>query len=113
MQIEAYNFGRIVIDGRAYHQDVLILPEQVKDDWWRQQSHLLQLQDVQEALAAGIEVLVVGTGMPGRMRVDKALEDHLRQQHIELVVLPTREACTHFNQLAGSRKAAAALHLTC
>ncbi|MFP3868553.1 MAG: Mth938-like domain-containing protein [Desulfobacteraceae bacterium] len=113
MQIEAYDFGQIVIDGKTYRQDVLILPDRVKDDWWRQQSHLLQLQDVQEALKAGIEILVVGTGMPGQMRVDKALEDHLRQNNIELVTLPTREACDRFNQLSKSRKAAAAFHLTC
>ncbi|MBW1916528.1 MAG: hypothetical protein JRI57_00690 [Deltaproteobacteria bacterium] len=113
MQIEAYDFGQIIIDGRTYRQDVLILPDRVRDDWWRQHSHLLQVQDVQEALNAGIEILVVGTGMPGRMQVDKALEDYLRKHKIKLVTLPTREACARFNQLSGSRKVAAAFHLTC
>lgn len=113
MHIDAYNFGQIVIDGRTYRQDVLILPDRVKDDWWRQQSHLLQLRDVEEALAANPEVLVVGTGMPGRMRVDKALAEHLAQLKIELVVLPSQEACTRYNQLSQTRKVAAAFHLTC
>lgn len=113
MHIETYQFGQITIDGRTYRQDVLILPDRVNDQWWRQQSHLLQLQDVEEVLAATPQVLVVGTGMYGRMQVDQELADYLAQKNIDLVILPTREACDRFNQLAGSRKVAAAFHLTC
>jgi len=113
MKIDSYDFGLIVIDGRSYHQDLLIWPGRIKSDWWRRESHLLQLDDVAEALTAAPEVLVVGTGQPGRMEVDPTLAAFLKDRGIDLVVTPTREACRIINSLADKRRLAAALHLTC
>ena len=39
MNISAYRFGKIHIDGRAYSSDVIITPERVVDTWWRKQGH--------------------------------------------------------------------------
>jgi hypothetical protein len=113
MHVESYEFGLIVIDGKTFRQDILCWPGGLNSNWWRQEAHLLQLADVAEALAAGPEVLVVGMGQPGRMEVDKGLADYLKDKGIELKALPTREACRLINQLAGKRRLAAALHLTC
>lgn len=113
MHIDSYDFGHIVIDGKSYRQDLLIWPERIQSDWWRVEAHLLQVADVYEALAANPQVLVVGMGQPGRMQVDPALAAYLKEQGIELIALPTREACQTINRLAGRRRLAAALHLTC
>ena len=113
MHIDSYEFGSIVIDGRTYRTDLLIWPGQIKHDWWRIEGHLLQLPDVAEALAAEPQVLVVGTGESGRMRLDPELVAYLQDKGIELVARPTLEACRSFNELAGKRRLAAALHLTC
>lgn len=113
MHIDLYEFGHIVIDGVSYRQDLLLWPGVIKKDWWRRESHLLQVEDVVEALAAAPEVLVVGQGQPGRLQVDLALTAHLKAKGIELVAAPTAEACRIINALAGKRRLAAALHLTC
>lgn len=113
MHIDRYDFGHIVIDGVSYRQDVLLWPGGLNSNWWRRHSHLLVLEDVAEALAARPEMLVVGQGQPGRLEVDPALAAYLKERGIELVVLPTREACRVINSLAGKRRLAAALHLTC
>jgi hypothetical protein len=113
MQIERYEFGRIVIDGQTFTRDLLIWPDRIKSDWWRQEAHLLQLDDVAEALVANPQVLVVGQGEPGKMQVDPALAAFLRDRGVELRVHPTQEACRVINELGGKRRLAAALHLTC
>jgi hypothetical protein len=113
MHIDSYEFGHLVIDGQSYRQDLLIWPGHIKGDWWRLEAHLLQLADVAEALAANPQVLVVGTGNPGNLRVDQELARHLQEQGIDLVVKPTREAVPVINDLAGRRRLAVALHLTC
>jgi hypothetical protein len=113
MHIDSYNFGHIVIDGVSYRQDLLIWPEKIKTDWWRQESHLLRVDDVTEALAANPEVLVVGKGDTGHMQVDPPLTAFLQGKGIDLVAVPTREACRIINSLSGKRRLAAALHLTC
>ncbi len=113
MHIEDYEFGRIVIDGQTYRNDLLIWPGQMKSDWWRAEGHLLQVGDVTEALAADLQVLVVGTGAYGNMRVDRELEDLLKDKGIEFIARPTAEACRIINDLSRRRRLAAALHLTC
>jgi hypothetical protein len=113
MHIDSYEFGQIVIAGRIYRQDVLLWPGCVKSDWWRLEAHLLQLADVAEALASDPQVLVVGSGQPGRLQVDPDLAAYLKDRGIELLVHPTREACRLINDLAPKRRLAAALHLTC
>lgn len=113
MHIDSYDFGQIVIDGHTYRQDLLIWPGEIKSDWWRAEGHLLQVADVFEALAANPQVLVVGMGAYGRMEVDRELAAYLRDKGIELVARPTREACQAINQMPGTRRWAAALHLTC
>jgi len=113
MHIDSYEFGQIVIDGQTYRQDLLIWPGHIKNDWWRSESHLLQIPDVFEALAANPQVLVVGAGAYGRLAVDPELAAYLKDKGIDLVAKPTGEACQVINQLAGKRRWAAALHLTC
>lgn len=113
MHIDSYEFGSIVIDGRTYRSDLLIWPGHLKSDWWRQEGHLLQVPDVFEVLASEPEVLVVGTGAYGNMAIDPELSAYLKDKGIDLLAQPTREACRSINELAGQRRLAAALHLTC
>jgi len=113
MHIDRYEFGLMVIDGQTFRNDVLIWPDRIKADWWRKEGHLLQLDDVAEALAANPQVLVVGQGDPGHMQVDPALAAYLKDRGVELMALPTREACRVINDLSETRRLAAALHLTC
>ena len=113
MHVDSYEFGAIVVDGRTYRTDLLIWPGRLKGDWWRSESHLLQIPDVFEALAAAPQVLVVGTGAYGRMAVDPELAAYLKDKGIDLVAQPTPEACRAINHMPENRRWAAALHLTC
>ncbi len=111
--IDDYSFGRIVIDGREYTSDVIIYPDYVDDGWWRQEGHRLQLADLKEILAASPEVLVVGTGAYGLMRITPEVEQALAQREVELIALSTEQACRRYNEIEDHRRTIAALHLTC
>lgn len=113
MHIDSYEFGRIVVDGRTFTQDIILLPDEIQDSWWRQEAHRLQLADIPAVLTAQPEVLIVGQGQPGRMQADPELSRYLQSQGIELLAVPTAQACQTYNTLAGNRRVAAALHLTC
>jgi len=111
--IDDYRFGRIRIDGRTYDSDVIIYGDRVDADWWRKEGHVLSLDDLEGALAAEPEVLVVGTGAHGVMRVSDEVKERLRELRVELHVAPTDEACRTYNALAPTKVVVAALHLTC
>jgi len=111
--IEAYEFGRIVIDGREYRRDVIIYPQRVDDTWWRAQGHRVALDDLKAALHERPEVLIIGIGTAGLVEVDQEVREHLESAGIRLIVARTAEACERYNELAGHSRVIAALHLTC
>jgi len=111
--IESYEFGRIVIKGNRYATDVIIYPDHVEDNWWREEGHSLSPVDLWAVVQAKPEVLVVGTGYSGLMRVLPETEKYLREQGIRLIAKRTTEAVRIYNQLCQSTRVVAALHLTC
>lgn len=114
MQIDSYQFGKIVIDGRAYDSDCLIVGDSVYANWWRKQGHLLTTEDLQRVLKAKPAILVVGCGSPGLMRISEDTRQTLQQENIELIALDTHKAVKKYNELAEKGdNVAAALHLTC
>ncbi len=113
MRIERFRFGEITIGGERYTDDVLVFEDRVRPRWWRKEGHLVQLEDLEEALAAKPEVLIVGTGAQECMKISPEVVAYTRRVGIELLEFDTRRACQTFNQLFGKRKMVAALHLTC
>lgn len=111
--IDSYQSGLIVINGKKYTSDAIIFPERVRDNWWRKTAHQLCLDDIAEVLTEKPEVLVVGTGVSGLMKVLPEVRQVVDARGIELVVEATDTACHTYNQLCRSRRAVAALHLTC
>lgn len=126
MKIDSYSFGRIVIDGKSYSSDVIILKDRVISNWWRREGHTLCLDDLKsipfissplrgEDLGEGekIEVLIIGTGASGMMKVLKEVMDYFTSKGIKLIEERTEEACRIYNKLSNSHNISAALHLTC
>ena len=111
--IESYDFGSIVIEGKRYTTDVIIYPDHVEGNWWREEGHSLGLVDLWAVVQAKPEVLVVGTGYSGLMRVPPETEKYLRENGIRLIAERTTEAVRIYNQLCQSTRVVAALHLTC
>ena len=111
--IDTYQFGKIVIDGQVHTKDVILLPDRVIGGWWRQEGHVLHLSDLEEVLAAQLQELVIGQGAYNRMLIAPEVKEALPNKGIELISLPTKEACREYNRRSQSRKVAAALHLTC
>jgi len=112
--IESYDFGSIVVNGTRYTSDVIITGDKIQASWRRREGHVVHASDVRDALEEFLpEVVVVGTGYAGMMKVGREIEDYLRTKGIELLVERTEKACKLFNTLSKSKRVLAALHLTC
>ena len=111
--INSYDFGRIVVDGKAYTNDVIIFPDRVKDNWWRKEGHALHIEDIETVVEEKPEVLIVGTGKYGILNVLPETREYIKSKGIELIVEPTDRACEIYNEISKDKKAVAALHLTC
>jgi len=112
-RIEHYAFGTIMIDGRIYRSDVIVLPDRVLPDWWRGTGHSLTLSDLRVVVADPPATLIIGTGASGGMAVPAETIDALEAMGIEVLVRPTGEAVEVYGRLSPGGGVAAALHLTC
>jgi len=115
MKIDKYEFGEIQIDGKKYTADVIIFADRVKCGWWRKEGHSLCLEDLGEVLCCKCDTIVIGTGMNNMMKVANEVIEHFRRKNIEIIIVPTSEACKIYNELAekGNKIVIACLHLTC
>jgi hypothetical protein len=111
--IESYDFGRMVIEGQAYTSDLIIFPDKVKQSWWRETGHKLSLKDIEDVFQEAPEVLVIGTGFHGLMKVDEEVKEQAQLKGITLVVEKTTQAVQSFNETAPQKKTIGAFHLTC
>jgi hypothetical protein len=119
--IEEYRFGSIIIDGKEYHHDVEVRWTGEVLKWWRLEGHSVVIEDLEMALEANPEVIVIGTGAQGRMEVPEDIREAVRIRGIQLVVDPTEEATKTFNIIneesqeeEGRQKRIIGLfHLTC
>lgn len=113
MKIDSYSFGRIVISGKTCTTDVIIYPGRVDTAWWRKEGHLLQVEDLAEALRTKPGILVIGTGYYGVMRVPRETIERIAGLGIEVRVERTAKAVEVYNGLEAGGSVVAALHLTC
>lgn len=112
--VEQYSFGRIVISGNNYSTDLKIINGQVISEWWRQSGHVVNLEDVEDIIAAKPKCLIIGTGIGGRMKVNEKVRQELNRLGIELIEEPNAKAVKTFNRMSGEGKnVAAGFHLTC
>ena len=112
-RITHYAFGTITVDGEVHRRDLIIHDQGVIPNWWRNEGHRLHIEDLEKVASLNPEVLLVGTGNSGQMRVPEATATWLEAKGIRLVVAPTEETCDHYNRIYENGRVVAALHLTC
>lgn len=111
--IESYSFGEIVVDGKKYTNDVIVFPDRVESDWWRKEGHSLHPEDIDKVIEESPDILIVGTGAYGRMKIPSETRKYIESNGIELIAKKTEAAFKAYNELSNSKKVVAALHLTC
>ena len=114
MHIDAYSFGSITVDGKIYKRDVIVFPQTVRPDWWRKEGHSLAMEDLDEVIAFEPDILVVGIGALGIMRIPSSTKSAIEKQGIRLFGQKTADAVDLFNEHIGQgEKVVGAFHLTC
>lgn len=102
----------MVIEGRTYTADLIIIGQEIFSGWWRKEGHSLYPEDLKLVVERKPEILVIGTGAYGAMDVPFETESFLEKKGIGVIWKPTSEAVEIFNNIANTKKAGA-FHLTC
>ena len=117
MRALVLGFGRIDVNGQTYDHDVVIEHGQVGK---RHKKGSRQLRDqyghtplsVLEPIPWRCARLIVGTGVDGALPIDPEVTAHARRHGVELVAVPTAEACELLRD-ADLSTTNAILHVTC
>lgn len=113
IQIDNYRFGEIIVDGQAYKNDLIIFPDHVSPQWVREKGHSLTHSDLEKVFPVDLDLLLIGTGAYGRMKVPDHVQEQIQTSGLKIKIQKTKEACQTYNELCDSLRVAAALHLTC
>jgi len=118
MRIESTSFGDITIDGRTYDHDVVI---RLDGDIEKRKkklskklygtSHIVSKDEAKFVFESGSELLVVGSGQQGNVRLSPEAETYLAKKGCKIVIRPTPEALQTFNEAQG--KKIGLFHVTC
>jgi len=114
--IEEYRFGYIKILGKSYSHDVEVRWTGEVLSWWRKESHIIDLEDIQRALSQKPELIIVGTGAYGVAKLTERAKQEIEKREIELIVDRTGKAVKTFNIILEKEKQKRVIglfHLTC
>ncbi|UCG95303.1 MAG: hypothetical protein JSV92_04660 [archaeon] len=110
MRIDRFSFGKIIIDGKEYNTDVFITGNSVEE---KESSHTITKDDIDKALIENPDIIIIGMGTTGMVRIPEEIRDIVAKNKIELVEGKTSQAIEDFNKLRGKNKIVAIFHLTC
>lgn len=118
MHIDHSEFGNITIDGETYDHDVVIdLSGHVRKRHKKLSkevygtSHVISKAEAKDVFEDGSDLLVIGTGQEGNVRLSPEAEAYFAEKGCKLVLQPTQEAIKSFNRAHG--KKTALIHVTC
>ena len=111
-RIDSAFFGSLLVDGRKYNNDLVVSWNgDVKD---RPSSHDFTGAEMNNMLMSDPDVIVVGTGHSGMLKVAHDVDVSARLKGIELVVKSTPLAIQDYNKFARlGKRVIAVLHSTC
>ena len=111
-------FGEVVVGETAYSRDVYITVDgnvkKRKKRLAREEyhtAHTLGPKELEKICRGGPEILFVGTGDSGAMRLSEEALRFLSQRSIECKALPTPEVAEAYNK--STKRKAAVIHVTC
>jgi hypothetical protein len=111
VKINSFHFGSLTINNKTYKNDMTIHWDGELNP--RESSHTVSKEDMIDFLLKGPEVIVVGTGIAGNVKIDKDAENFLRLKNVELIIKKTPEAVEEFNKISKQKKVIALMHVTC
>ena len=116
-RISHISWGRVTIDSHGSFKDVKLYPGGAREwDWGEtgtNHSPGIQPSDVEELLSHGASVVILATGVLGRLKVCPETLELLEARHVTVQVLKTEGAVRQYNELRETGPVGALVHSTC
>ncbi|UCD03411.1 MAG: hypothetical protein JSV63_02145 [Candidatus Aenigmatarchaeota archaeon] len=112
VKINGTKFGEITINGKPYDSDVTVYWDGKVD--YRQKEHVIEATEFVSVLRADPEIVVIGTGDEGVVRVAPEVNRIAENKKVKIYAEKTSKAYEIFNAFAHQRKKVVGIfHVTC
>ncbi len=117
VKIDSTAFGKVVVNGNKY-EDILIIgnsviprdKEKIRAIYGT--SHMLSKEEAVKLLKDNPEIVVIGNGQHGALKVDEEAAGVIKKS-AELIVARTPEAIKKYNECSRMKRTNALIHVTC
>ena len=111
IKVDSFIFGSIIINGRKFGDDVTVAWD--GEVITKKSAHAFSVNDLRDMLIKAPEVVIIGTGTAGQVKIDPNVQITAGVEGVELIIKPTAQAIEEFNRQSKRRKVIASFHLTC
>ena len=114
VMISSTKFGSIMVGNKKYDNDVFVSYKDTVKEGETNSRHLISKKELDLLLVDKPDVIVLGTGQEGCMKISPDSSELAKNRRIEIVESKTPDAIKKFNQLyASGRKVVGYMHVTC
>jgi uncharacterized protein len=106
--VDAYEPGRVTINGIAHERSILVLPDRIVTDWDPQSVAELSAEQLRFVAELRPDVVLLGTGLE-QLFLPPALYAPILEQGIGIEMMDTASACRTYNILATEGRRVAAI----
>jgi hypothetical protein len=111
VKINSFHFGSLTINNKTYDSDMMVSWD--GELMPRESSHTFSKEELMESLLKEPEIIIVGTGTAGCVKIEKDVQALARSKNVELIAKKTSEAIEEFNNTSRSKRVIAVFHVTC
>lgn len=118
-KIEKVSWGKVKVDGREYHQVLIIGNEVLERETEKLHelfgtTHQIGEWEKEKLLSDDPEIVLIASGWSGFVKIDDDFKNQLKEKDIELQVVLTPKVVERYNQLVKEGKRVNVLiHTTC
>lgn len=109
--IDSFEFELVVIGGEEYKSDVLISPDGNTSKWDREEEHTIKSVDIEVVLTHNPDLIVIGTGTIGNLKLAEDVEPFLGEKNIEVFAYKSEKAIDMYRQLRNQHRVLLLLHV--
>lgn len=109
--IDSYRFGEIVVNGKSFRKDVVILETGKAKEWVKEDGMLIKGEAVKEIAKMNPTVVIIGLGYEGSAKLDYSAEYYLGKNNAKVFAEKTKDAVARYNRMQGPG-VVAAFHIT-
>ena len=111
--IDSYRFGSFVIDGKQYSCNIRLIGNRYAGTW-NHGPHIVRIEHVKDLVNDKPEIIIIGTGAFGTLKVPIGVQEYIRSKGIKVVIQRSGEAINTYNELIKKgKKVNALMHNTC